>query len=371
MNEKTELEEITSNGFHLEESGNGDIDLAVLSLRIALKAYFSTYQCFNGLLYQIIDEDDKDWPDELRYYNQKENLKYREAYAECIVHFHHFAELVCKNFLHNENPLLIRKFKNDKSKNINEKYTREKYINREDISEYIIHNKETVNFSEAVDRLVEFINAKSLKDYQQLLFLVDNQYMLKKLAVLRNQVWHRGLYILPYKDLDKFIGKYVLQFVVSVTQYLDNLHNLYMIHNTLNCGIDPITEIINHFTKDSYKIEKIAFLKELGRAAYNVPLYWYWQDKNKNAKEKETIEKTAIVISEDNDDSEICKCPVCGFNSLIIHKYVEYELDEYGEYESESSYPIRVKCECCSFELHNDISNASEYGIEGIRDYWV
>ncbi|MBD2691204.1 hypothetical protein [Anabaena catenula] len=359
MNEKTELEEITSNGFHLEESGNGDIDLAFLSLRIALKAYFSTYQCFNGLLYQIIDEDDKDWPDELRYYNQKENLKYREAYAECIVHFHHFAELVCKNFLHNENPLLIRKFKN-------EKFTQEKYIDREDISEYIIHNKQTVNFSDAIDRLVKFINAKRLKNYQQLLFLVDNQYILKKLGDFRNQVWHRGLYILPYKDLDKFIGKYVLQFVVSVTQYLHNLHNLHTI-NTLNCGIDPITEIINHFRKDSYNIEKIAFLKELGRAAYNAPLYWYGQYKDA----KETMEKTAIVISKENDDSEICKCPVCGFNSLIIHKCVEYELDEYGEYESESSYPIRVKCECCSFELHNDISNASEYGIEGIRDYWV
>jgi hypothetical protein len=365
MNKETELKRITSNGFNLEESSERDIDLASISLKIALKAYFSTYHCYKGEMNRINSDFYKDLPDNLKYCDVLGKLilvTYCEAYTECIIHFHHFAELVCKNFLRHDNPLLVDFPSNNQNTVLKYK------IIKNELSLKDENNIKTIGFLETLNALLQLIQAKDLKnDYykEQLSFMPDHKEMLEKLNALRNKVWHRGLYILNYEALDELVGMYILPFVDEVTKhenyrgYQDLWH-----HKKLDCGIDPITEIINHFEKvkkgECFNIEKVAFLKELGRAAYN-----------NYGKHIEAIEKKALVISRNNYDSAICKCPVCGVNSLIIYKYVDYELDKDGEYESLSSWPTHVKCECCSFELHDDIKNASEYGLEGIREYWV
>ncbi|HLP91283.1 MAG TPA: hypothetical protein VK184_22215 [Nostocaceae cyanobacterium] len=371
---ETELENITNHGFNVEESSDKDIDLAFLSLKIALKAYFSTYHCHNGLLNYYIDNKEYFKDDDLMYCDllgKSILAKYCEAYTECIIHFHHFAELVCKNFLRHDNPLFVISPSDEKNieKNILLKYK----IVKNQLSLKDENDMKTITFLDSLKALLSLIKAEEIKNdyYQKLSFIEKHEEMLKKLNTLRNIVWHRGLYILYYEALDKLVGKYILPFVDEVTKHekysvYENLWN----HTKIDCGINPIKEIINHFKEGYHNMEKIALVKELGRAAYNIPSCWYSQDK----KEKEAIENKALAISKNSYDSEIAeidRCPVCGFNSLIIYKYVEYEVDQNDVVYSETPYCSRVKCECCSFELHNDIRNASEYGIEGIRDYWV
>ncbi|MEH2370086.1 hypothetical protein [Nostoc sp.] len=87
--------------------------------------------------------------------------------------------------------------------------------------------------------------------------------------------------------------------------------------------------------------------------------------------DKTEHENKALSVSQNNDKSEICKCPVCDANSLLIYKEADYDQDENGQIENLSFYPCMIKCECCSYELYTDIDNASKYGIKQIRDYWA
>ncbi|MEI6443799.1 MAG: hypothetical protein WCO29_11910 [Nostocales cyanobacterium ELA583] len=161
----------------------------------------------------------KDLPDNLRYsddYGKSILVKYSEAYTECIIHFHHFAELVCKNFLRHDNPLFVDYPSNDK--NIVLKYK----IIKNELSLEDENNVKTTGFLETLKALLELIHEKSLKNNyynEQLFFLTDCKEMLETLNALRNKVWHRGLYILNYEALDELIGKYILPFVDKVTKH--------------------------------------------------------------------------------------------------------------------------------------------------------
>ncbi|MBD2294904.1 hypothetical protein H6G06_15795 [Anabaena sphaerica FACHB-251] len=361
------LKKITSNGFNIEKASDKSVDLAFLSLKIALEAYFSTYHCYGGQFHLITDDSYKDLPDFLTYGDIVGVLvlsKYCEAYTECIIHFHHFAELVLKNFLRNENPLFVVSKSNEKDIVLKHK------INKNSLSFEDEKDLKTITFSESLTTLVSLIENTSDDYYNKISFILANREVLETLNDLRNIIWHRGLYILNYAALDEFIGRYILPFVDEVTKHetYSGHKNLWN-HKEIHCKIDPIAEIINHFEEvkegGDYNIEKVAFLKELGRAAYNDNISYF--------QSQSLIENKALIVSQNdyNYDSEICICPVCGVNSLIIYKCVDYEVDQDNVVYSETSYPIRVKCECCSFELHHEIGNASEYGIEGIRDFWV
>ncbi|MDB9452656.1 hypothetical protein [Dolichospermum circinale] len=375
--EQENLKNITCNGFNIEETSDKNVDLAFLSLKIALKAYFSTYHCYDcGQFYfrDLITDDSHKICD---VFGGKLILsKYCEAYTECIIHFHHFAELVLKNFLRHDNPLLVDYPANDKNKNATVlKYKMIKgELSLNELSFEDENHWKTISFSEALQALLDLIQAdkeSKIKNdyYQKLSFIVPYKAILEKLNSLRNKVWHRGLYILNYEALDEVIGRYILRFVDEVINHKNYLgHKDLWSYEELDCGIEPIKEIINHFQEvkegKSYNIEKIAFLKELGRASYNVNIPWL--------QHQSSIENKAIIVT-NGDYSRICRCPVCGVNSLIIYIEEDYERNPYsGEIlRVLSSYPAHVRCECCSFELHHEIGNASEYGIEGIRDFWV
>lgn len=358
------LKNITSNGFNIEETSDKNVDLAFLSLKVALKAYFSTYHCYDcGQFYfrDLITDDSHKICDVLG--GKLILSKYCEAYTECIIHFHHFAELVLKNFLRHDNPLFVVSPSSEKNIVLKHK------IIKNQLSLEDENNLKTINFSEALTALSSLIKDIKNDYYEKLSFIVDNKEILETLNNLRNTIWHRGLYILNYEALDELVGRYILPFVDEVINHENYLgHKDLWSYEKLDCGIDPIKEIINHFQEvkegESYNIEKIAFLKELGRAAYNVNIFWL-QDKS-------SIENKALIVTKDSYDNEIRRCPVCGVNSLIIYKDIDHETDQYsGVTRVLSSWPVHVRCECCSFELHHEIGNASEYGIEGIRDFWV
>jgi hypothetical protein len=93
------LIDISKNGFRVCESRENELDIAFISLRLALKAYFSTYRdlklnlsSLNSNIFNIEDVD------------KNYSLSYYESCTETIVHFQHFFELACKHILKMNTP---------------------------------------------------------------------------------------------------------------------------------------------------------------------------------------------------------------------------------------------------------------------------
>ena len=93
------LDGIASDGVTRPEREGGAEDVRLLSLKVALQAYFSTYQTmkYSLHLFEGPVDDDIDNSHKRAYYG---------AYAETIYHFHHFIELSLRRLLFNEHPLL-------------------------------------------------------------------------------------------------------------------------------------------------------------------------------------------------------------------------------------------------------------------------
>ena len=96
-----EINKIVKEGFYLNNQSRRLTGLAMLSLKIALKSYFSTYQSMKYFLHIF---DSVDVSEEVK--NESHSKDYCQQSSEAIIHFHHFFELVCKEILRNENPLL-------------------------------------------------------------------------------------------------------------------------------------------------------------------------------------------------------------------------------------------------------------------------
>lgn len=98
----TDINNIAINGFSLPERGRTLKGLALLSLKIALKAFFSTYQSMKYTLH-IFNTKNIENQETIDF---NHSSSYCEACAEAVVHFQHFVELVCKDFLRAEHDLL-------------------------------------------------------------------------------------------------------------------------------------------------------------------------------------------------------------------------------------------------------------------------
>lgn len=390
-----EVQQVTSNGFRL--TGESDLDLAFLSLRIALKAYFSTYSVSRNRF----NPNDPEL-DELL----EGNLKYCEACAETIVHFQHFFELIIKDILRSDHFLLAVRAN---------KYPviLHKILHNQELTSEEEQRVQSVEFSEALDNICSLINSNQLQCCQDVQFIVDNKNTLKELNTLRNKVWHRGAFFLYYTKLDEFIGKFVLPVIETATQLpkYQDIGVLWKYKNT-ECAIDPIKAICNEYRSNlSVSIGKIALLKEIGRAAYNNPL----SDKKKleqrrderikNIEERikeyenrsETIPK-ALLISKGMADmryrmetqfdtpyvekakkiacheaaenySEIKPCPVCGVNSLVLNDISDSIQDSDTGEEVSYSWVDSAKCECCTFEIDSKLE-IKDYNIT-IDNYWT
>ena len=80
-------------------------DTALFSLKLALQAYFSTYQPMHFKL-DIFDPASGSPINTQELIDLNHPYYYCELCTETIVHFQHFAELICKDFLRQEHPLL-------------------------------------------------------------------------------------------------------------------------------------------------------------------------------------------------------------------------------------------------------------------------
>lgn len=355
-----DLDMLSKDGFGMDSDDGMLSNLALLSLRIALKAFFSTHATMRYGLH--VFEQDKSFVQERADRNYP--YSYNEACSETIVHFQHFAELVCKDILRQEHELLAV----DASDRPVILY---KLLNGEKVLSSDLEGLKSVEFSVALKRLCQLIDEEKL-DVNKYGFIKDHRRTLEKLNVLRNRMWHRGTFILRYPALDQLVGKFILPFVCKVLE-LDSYTGRERIwkYKPLSCAVDPLQSIIQSFQSEEYRIKKIAILKELGRAAYinpldHTPFIKYFNDlvikkaeRIAYAEEKEYIEG-AIGTKE---------CPVCGIHSLNVYEDTIVEGDPCDVQEA-WRFTSEVKCTCCTFEINHHLDNPSIYGLP-LEDYWI
>lgn len=150
-------------------------------------------------------------------------------------------------------------------------------------------------------------------------------------------------------------------------------------YNKLHSNTEIIEELIKESTSSDPDISKMAFLKELGRAAYQSPLVGsHINNKVKgflaigNNKEIRRAQRIA-ELEASQEYSKVTNCPVCGVRALIIYHDTDYyiETDKNGKkIEQVINCPYMLKCECCSFNLEGGIRNASEYQLANIENFW-
>lgn len=390
-----DIQKVTRQGFSLK--GENDLDLAFLSLRIALKAYFSTYDVIRNNFDQNGPDLDK---------RLEGNIRFCEACAEAIVHFQHFFELIIKDILRRDHLLLASRIYSHPT--ILYKVLHNQPLNAEEEQKV-----QSVEFSDALNSLCELIKNKQIKCFQDLQFIMDHKDTLKELNTLRNRVWHRGAFFLSYTNLDAFIGKFVLPIIDATTQ-LSQYKALGFLWKYIQteCGIDPIESIrLEYQRSQSPSVGKIALLKEIGRAAYINPLHDKKILKQKMDEKIAKIEKEIqefkkrgepipkrLLISKRMADMDyrmvtrvdspyiekakriskheakenffkIIRCPICGVESFILYDESDSFPDSNtGDYVS-YNWVHSAKCECCTFEIDSKLE-IEKYALT-IDDYWT
>jgi hypothetical protein len=352
------LDNIVQDGFCLSDQNVRLRNLALISLRIALQAYFGTYQPMRYFLHIFDGKHGQ------KVIDFNHSIDYSQNCAECIVHFQHFAELICKDFLRAEHQLLAI----DAS---NKPVILDKLLKNEPVTDQDLEGVQSIEFAESLKRLCALIRDRKLGK-GKLDFILSAKPLLERLNGLRNRAWHRGIFILRYPALDQLVGGFVLPLIQNVTAIEEYAAmEEYWRYEPISCEIDPIEEIIKECATGSPDIGKIALLKELGRAAYDNPLKSDVMSEYFNEELKRRA--THIAQSERSEPgvSAVKDCPVCGVKSLVV--YDEMEIDE-GDTERDEwtrayRYTWQVECTCCTFKINHHLKNPSVYGLK-MEDYW-
>lgn len=347
-----------------KEGWIADDNAAFLSLKTALHAYFETYR---------VSFEESQNPIKISKLAKPEKFDsnlYKSLYFTTITHFQNFFELILKDFLRKIDELLAVKW--------NEKFTSSLYrkIKSKELCSDVFC--QSIEFSEALKRL-KIIQKENPKDdvIKKIEFLLvkENDETLDFLNDLRNRIWHRGLYYLFYPKLDCFICGKILPLVKQVTDLDWYSENKEWIYKNLKCGVDPIASLINEIDNPPVNYEKIALLKEMGRAAYHNPIIQI--DDNcsileRGAKVNCNYEKMKFVNAKVEGACnelllKVYDCPVCGQNTFL-----KYELDDtsFDENDCYPHYiPEKLKCETCSFEIRSNIEDLSLCGIN-CKNFW-
>jgi hypothetical protein len=238
----------------------------------------------------------------------------------------------------------------------------------------------SIKFSDSVERIVELVKERRIQDYRKLRFVLNAKQFLERLNSLRNRILHRGTYVLRYETLDDLVGQHVLPFVETAMRLpiYTSADNKWR-YPKLHCRTDPIRKIIAEARQQTPSRQRIALLKELGRAAYASPLprgAFRRQRQGTRVMEYAEVEAKRIAKSKAKEAGvvEVKVCPVCGVKSLLV----------YGDIRSEEGYDPRqdvmvvfreefftyeVRCLCCSFQIEDELEADAFSGLP-IRPYW-
>ena len=314
----------------------------LLSLKTALKSYFETLDSLgrgfgNPIRANLTDK--VDISNKTEFYVKS---------AETILHFHHFFELLFKDILRRKHPLLS----NIASDNDVIFY---KLLFNETLSEGIEGNLKTIEFDKTLKRFYKLLDVGVLDSKYD--FLNTHRDTFNKLNILRNRLWHRGLYLLDYEGLDFFVGRFILPIVQELETKTDFLKSKEIWkYQKPKCNIDPINEITSEI-HDDYKITVIGFLKEIGRASYENPLRYDYVHGLVDNQHYAIASSSADFQSKHYKKQSIRKCPVCGKNTLLIENH------EDGGPEEEKKFLVEIEARCtlCTFTLSNRFQVPPKY----------
>jgi len=308
-------------GFLLNEHENFE-DVAFLLLRTALESYFSIYQIMKSSINEYYNKNHISYP-----------ASYYDLFYKSIISFFHFFELIIKN---HPVPKEIIKGKNN------------------NIGSFIKELRKSEN-----NKRIDFLHQQDI-------------YSIDALRCIRNKVIHEGTYSLHYDDFDKLIGKYVLPIVEKIICRREmKKYEKYWKYKQIKCSIDPIHEIVKEFKENKYDYKKVAWLQEIGRAAYQNPIYTEepiecrqssmcnsWgtienSDIIRNTHVRVENELSGSFTYETTMKAELC--PVCGIEAIV--KYIE-------EIDFEIPHIDRIKCHCCSFEVRCELGNPEKHNLK-------
>lgn len=353
--------EIAKGGYNVPDWDGDFTILAMLSLKLGLIAYFSTYQALGGQLHLFDPEvEAKFGRERLNAYHGDD---YLSAYAETILHFHHFAELVSKDVLRSDHPLLVV----DATER---PLLLHRLLRSEKLDSVEWEGLETIGFRDALTRLTALVGQERIKG-QAAFSIAGAGGVLGVLNTLRNRVAHKGTFALRYPALDDLISGHVLPFVRKFSEIPSSISQETWKYAPLACGIDPIDALIQEASESTPNLRKMAFLKELGRAAYQNRLQQTgWLVEHLNATLQRRAEGIAAAEEGEVNVARVTLCPVCGLRSLVVFEDTEIEFegsdDEIGvAYD----FTVEVRCMNCTFLVHRSIGNPSEHDLL-IEDYW-
>ncbi|MDM5291718.1 hypothetical protein QUF81_00175 [Peribacillus simplex] len=355
------IDDILKDGFHLRGLERNITDYSFISLKTALNSYFSTYKRSNLFFARVLTEEENKGEKNHGYENDYYYItQYIEAYTETILHFQHFIELVCKEILRKENELLVL--------NIDHKHELfYRLLNKEVVEPSEFEGLRTKEFSATYQRLCALIDNNKLDSRYNFLSNKKNKKVLEALNDLRNRIWHRGTFVMRYKSLDKFIGGYILPIINEIVSLPEFNEMSYLWkYKSVQSGIDPIKELLSELAKEKFDLGKVAFLKEIGRAAYSNPLNY--KMKFFNTQIIESVTRTAEREVE-SFQTPLYDCPVCGIESLVTYEESDGEMEQDGSFSSYWTFSYAVKCHCCSFYISRELKNPNKYGFN-LPDYW-
>lgn len=364
------LKQLEDEGFSLDDLEKSELSIAFLSLRSAFRSWFTTYQCFRWQ-FHIADPNNEmpvlgagDPAAEAKLIRQRNHpTSYFEQYSETIFHFQHFIELVIKDILRKEHELLV-------SDAARHPLILWKLLSNEEITGEETQKLFSVEFSEALKRIVAYIGSDKL-DSAKFGFIKDGEPILQKLNNLRNRLVHRGTFVLPYASLDEFIGRHLLPIVIAITEFPEyKKEKNFWKYQDLSCHIDPIDEIFKEFQGIKIVYGKVAFLKELGRAAFHSPIQKRGVIVDLGDRSRAELLATKEAEKNTSQVYDVLACPVCGVNSLVRLFDIETQNPDPEDPGEAWLSTYNVQCFCCSFEINGHLKNASEYGLD-IEDYWL
>jgi len=346
-----DIKHVVADGVFITKYNEETIDLAFTSLKIALKQYFSTYDSVRYDFKKI--ENDT--------FDNKYSFKYYGIYCDAIIHLQHFIELIMKQFLKKRHPLLVV----DARDNVE---VLDKLLKNETVSSSDVEKLHFVEYSVALNRLTDLIKKGRINDPILEVFKTHNAE-LQQLNNLRNRIWHRGMFALKYNALDELFGVFLLPIVKKIIVHPDFSRNQeYWMYKKIHCGIDPLAELLSELKKPVYSKKKIAWLKELGRAAYISEILSEPMPLKKST--IQTLEKAAKAQIGSSNIKSITTCPVCGTNTMAIYSEIDDDREEDGSYTNMWESTYRAKCISCTFEVTEAIGNPSDHGLTQINDIW-
>ncbi len=343
MTQRLQPADIARQGLQIDD-GFPALGLGVRSLALAMKSFSETYKAVKYVLPRLFRGDYGSLPNDADTGARLGSaISYHGPCFQTIAFLQHFVELELKAVLRDDHPLLAVE--------ANQRHVLlHKLIKGEDLQESEWAGIKSIEFSTTLSRLISLIRSDRLSEGLEFVLVYEDA--LRQLNVVRNRMWHRGTYILEYEALDQFLTYWIFPFIEQLLAYRGLGKGAWGIPK-LACGLDPVAEMLEDGKKQEYLPSKLALLKEMCRASFNIPPFM-----------SSTIDLGSPLATLARHGAKGFNwrskaCPVCGGNSLVL-----YEDEAYFDDGSPCQIVAFAACFACSFQIGMDHGNPSDYGFD-------